>query len=485
MKLEIEIPTSELRVVLPGLSKVASRPGTAAACIRVSVDHGQIHLAAHGLDEYAIVRLAAATSAPDGAILVPLSDLTKFGKARPAVSHVRLIGDAASTVIQYPVAGSDFEESVEHFPVKDWPETRVFDGDPVLLDEPFKQALEEALGCASEDASRYVLQGACLDVNDPKAHYVVGTDGRQLYAANSFTFDLQQPLIVPTRRFLTWPGFQKDGVWQLRVLPPGTEETLWFEIKSDRWTYATRRVDGVYPNWKAAIPVSTGPVTKILIPESAGPMLLGAVPMLPGCREDYFRIALEVRSGQLLIKGRQNEQSPWRELPIPGCEISGADVETHLNREHFLRALRLTLREINISDALSAIVFRAEKKTLVVVPLRMSGTSATPLPASAPSAREVSPNPTTEIERKPVSKETLTPPTRGNLTATTPAPETGAAIDQLVEQVERIKTSLRQVLTELSQTSTLLRQAARERRLNEKEIESVRAKIRSLQSVEI
>jgi hypothetical protein len=89
----------------------------------------------------------------------------------------------------------------------------------IKLDDAFKQALQEALDCASTDQSRYVINGACLDVSKKEAHYVVGTDGRHLFSANSFLFDVPQSIIVPPGKFLTWAGFTDDGPWTLRFQP--------------------------------------------------------------------------------------------------------------------------------------------------------------------------------------------------------------------------------------------------------------------------
>jgi len=58
---------------------------------------------------------------------------------------------------------------------------------------------------------------------------VVGTDGRHLYAANSFCFDWKERVIIPNRKFLLWPTFINDGTWSLAIapgkeLPPKTKD---------------------------------------------------------------------------------------------------------------------------------------------------------------------------------------------------------------------------------------------------------------------
>ena len=87
---------------------------------------------------------------------------------------------------------------------------------------------------------------------------------------------------------------------------------------------------------------------------------------------------------------------------------------------------------------------------------------------------------------------TLTPPRRGNLqpkvednhngngNATAHSPLTAA-----VTQIEAVKTGLRDVIADLNATLDLLRAAEKEKKTSSKEVESVRATLRSLQKVAI
>jgi hypothetical protein len=53
------------------------------------------------------------------------------------------------------------------------------------------------------------------------------------------------------------------------------------------------------------------------------------------------------------------------------------------------------------------------------------------------------------------------------------------------EKIDSVKSSLRQVITELTEAQNLIKVASKEKRATEKEVESVRAALRSLQKVEI
>ena len=71
--------------------------------------------------------------------------------------------------------------------------------------------------------------------------------------------------------------------------------------------------------------------------------------------------------------------------------------------------------------------------------------------------------------------------------ATTPAatPETKAALTELITHVDRIKDSLKTVVTDLNLVGNLLRTAEKEKRATDKEIETVRATLRKIQNVTI
>ena len=75
-------------------------------------------------------------------------------------------------------------------------------------------------------------------------------------------------------------------------------------------------------------------------------------------------------------------------------------------------------------------------------------------------------------------------PTRGNLKAHT-SEETGSAFKNALEHLDRIKTNLKQAVSDLGEVSSLLKAAEKEQKVSAKEIESFRAKLREIQSVAI
>ena len=61
----------------------------------------------------------------------------------------------------------------------------------------------------------------------------------------------------------------------------------------------------------------------------------------------------------------------------------------------------------------------------------------------------------------------------------------GSAVKSLVDHVDQIKDTLRNVICDLASLIDTVKQAEREKRVAEKEIEAIRAKLRQIQSVSI
>jgi len=70
-------------------------------------------------------------------------------------------------------------------------------------------------------------------------------------------------------------------------------------------------------------------------------------------------------------------------------------------------------------------------------------------------------------------------------TATTPQTPKPAPSPSLVDQVEKIKDSLKNVIRDLSTLADSAKQAGKDQRVSEKEVEAARATLKKLQQVTI
>ena len=124
--------------------------------------------------------------------------------------------------LRYSIGGNLVERNINTLPASEFPPVPIINQPSIPLEPGFGLALRQALECCSEDSSRYILQGACLDVRETRQHYVVGTNGRYLFSANSLCFDLKQSIVIPDSKFLEWTDFLDQEPSSLS-LEPGVE----------------------------------------------------------------------------------------------------------------------------------------------------------------------------------------------------------------------------------------------------------------------
>lgn len=501
MQHTLEIPAVALKNAFAGLSKIISSKSTlpVLGCIRVEADaNGEARFQATDLDSFVTCQVQGS---PGGfpACLVPFDTLNRIAKG--AKNPVRLVREDGKISVQSSFGAATVTQSLTTHALEEWPPLPTVSEPTFTGNAAFKQALREALECASLDSSRHVINGACLDLRDPACHSVVGTDGRHLFSANTFQFTLPQSVIVPTRKFLGWSAFAQDGEWRVGVALK-KDEPEWLELRSDHWSFITKPIQGNYPNWRQVIPCTVPKTITVTLSEEAVSLMLDALPRLPGSDDNYQPVDLIVANGQFSLSARAKGDPQASQVPVPGATVTGGDAQIRLNRSFVTKALRFGFTSFEITDELSPILFTAPGRKLVAMPIRLESSSSpkpTPQPeaeAAAPSipSAEAPEETPTETRNTMPAETNLTPPRRGNLQ---PKAEdnngnhngtngtNGSAIAAAITQVETVKTGLRDVIIELNATLDLLRAAEREKKASAKEVESVRATLRSLQKVAI
>jgi DNA polymerase III sliding clamp (beta) subunit (PCNA family) len=515
MKTSVErLSVADLKSVLPGLSKIVSRKSSlpVLGCVKVihAPDH-TIRLHADNLEEAVTVRLQNPSQGMPGELLVPLEELAIIAKRCSAEDTIELSVDGKETSITYPAAGTLIKKPLKHVGLEEFPPGTEVNTEPVQLDNAFKEALQQAFDCASEDSSRHVLHGACLDVSKKEAHYVVGTDGRHLFTANSFLFDIPESVIVPRGKFLTWPGFTEDGPWTLRfqretkpaTAPKTYVSPTWVRLDSDHWTYVSKPIEGPFPNWKQAVPPTEALKSHIYLGEAGIKIILDALPLLPGLDDRDQPVTLEIKGEYLKLKAKGKDD--WTEIPIPAT-VSGLPVTISMNRTYLAKALKFGCTQIDIEDKTSPMMFSTKGKMLVVCPLAPDAKTVPAVPAApaAPATPPTSPPENASAAATPPPAEPAAPAaespastqpvvenngaataTRGALNSQPTASEETPAIDLMLAQIGTVRDGVKKALDDVTNLERLLRRAVKEQRANEKEINRARSTLRSLKSVEL
>jgi DNA polymerase III sliding clamp (beta) subunit (PCNA family) len=485
----LELPAAELKTALTGLGKVINKRCTlpVLAHLRVTrTSDGAVTLQATDLDTTVIYAAEQPSEGPACDFLVPFDSLNQFVKG--GKEPVQLIREAKDKVrLKTHIGTSPMDQTLDTPPVRDYPPMPVVDGKPVALDASFRDSLRQALDCTATGYNRDWSQHVCVDTRYAEGHYLAASDGSHFFCANSFQFDLKQPVLIPEQPFLRWSKFMEDGMGELSVQGDLQTDAPLVQFKSGRWTCISKAGDGEFPKWKHIVAESKQPRACIELDQSAVETLLAGVPKLP-CGQEFRRpVTLEVLNGTLIAKARARDAKEWTCLILQGVKPTGKAVSVTLNRDYLLKALRFGLNTVEIEDELKPVQFHEGGRRMVVSPIVPSETpppttaSPAPNPQSNNSNPPVNeqPSPAQPQETSPMPKETQTSPTA------TATPTETSPVKAVIQHVENIKETLKGVLKEFAEVMDGLKVIEKEKRATDKEIESVREKLREIQAVRI
>ena len=492
----ITLPMAELKPALIGLGKLINKSSGLPVLRNIKIERtaeGWIALTATDLDAFATVRLEQPVEGEPLALLVPHEALARTVKTCAKDENILVAPDAKNTgYIQYGLGSQVAEIQFESLPVAEFPETPRINAEPIPLPEPMRTSIHEAMECSSTDCTRSILNSACIDVTNPKAHYVVGTDGRHLFSSNSFNLPLKESLIIPNHKFLEWSVFNSDGEWQLKI---GTAEAkdkrAPFQITSRRWRFLSYPREGNFPNWRHVVPTPGSNTTTIELNAPALDALLQTIVRMPCHDVINATIGLAVTCGKLKLLGKSTAGAEWTRVPIDDAQCGGGEDEVFLNRNLLGKALGFGLTRIELIDARSPLRFSNGGRQMIIMPVRAdaSPAPATPAPSPAPASATAQTNPPPQPAEQPQEKQTMHEKTNGNNVDTKRTSETQgaekAALDTALAQIEIVRGDFRNAIGGLNKLGDLLKQVQRENKSTDKEIQSVRQTLRSLQSVRI
>ena len=490
----INISVSDLKHAIAGLSKVVSGKSSLEQlrCVRVDATPERVSIMGTDLEMYASVVLPEAKCDKTASFLLPLDRLQAVARR----FHGRTVLNIEPGRISCDLGTGRVSENIEAPKLEEFPVEPEFGINTVSLPDSFPRRFTEAMGCSSTDATRYILNGVQLDVSDPASHYMVGTDGRHLFSANSFALPLSDSATIPNHKLLLWRGLA-DLPWALAG-QKNKNNTL-VRIAAGNWTLTMKTIEGNYPNWRQVVPNTQDHRTTVTLPDEHE--FTKIINGLPGGDLKDQPVDLVIENGTVSVKDTTGGCS----IVLAGAKAKGPDMKIRLNREYLNKAFQYGLTSIGLIDGLSPLHFTKEGRQMVVMPLRVADVSpekepaqpaAEPTPAvPAAEANTAQAEPETPAPQEPQPERTMTETNghqangaatshlNGANRSTTPAEK--PAIEVAIEKLDGFKTVFREALVGVTELSTLLRQAVREQKAGEKEIHQVRQTLRSLQGVRI
>lgn len=488
----IQLPTAELKSALTGLAKIQNARSSLAILNHIKIERtrdGWIALTCTDLDRWATVRMEHPSEGPAASLLLPFDQLSQIVKSCGKGETVQVMTAGDHNVIRFPLGDTLGESKVPFVSPDEFPPAPEIPSESMALPTGLRASILEAMDCASEDGTRHILNGTLIDAKDPKAHYIVGTDGRHLYSANSFTLPLKRSVILPTHKFLAWKEFGSDGEWQMRV---GDQH---LQFNSRRWQFITKTLEGNYPDWRAPIPSPTEMKTSITFNAGKLETLIKLIQRMPCHDARHHTLGMEWKAGQFMLLGKDQPQDAWLRVPVPDANGQGPDATVFLDRDYLVKGLSFGLNTLSLSTPVSPIRLHHGGKQLIVMPVRGSE----PEPASEPDSRTSEPAvslaasrlpqtadhpiPTTPMQTHPQPHDKAQPGIK--ISSSPDKMETKSSLEAALIQVEGIKAGFREAIHNLSRIGDCIRAAMREQKASEKEIQGVRQTLRSLQSVRI
>lgn len=487
----ITLPIAELKPALTGLGKIINTRATLAVLGTIKIERtadGWIALTSTDLDRWVTVRFEHPAEGPPATVLLPYDQLTQLVKSCGKGESIEVESNSETSVIRFPLGETMGESKMPLISPNEFPLIPKMQNEAIPLPSGLRDTIMEAMDCASMDETRYVLNGAFIDAKDPKAHYVVATDGRHLYSANSFTLPLKESVIIPGHKFLEWKEFKNDGEWQMRV----GEQHL--QLSTRRWRYITKTIEGNYPDWRAQVPDPANTQTVITLNPAKLNTLIKLIQRMP-CHDDrYHTLGLDWQDGQLMLMGRDKAEEPWLRVPVPEVKGKGPEMTIFVDRNYVQKALGFGLNTLSLIDPSSPLRFTSGGKQLIVMPVRLEASPKIPSPP--PHLKGTSPPPPPPSAEQPTTTPMQTstngshhPATANGSSTSAPSntdkPEAKPSLEAALVQIEAMKTGFREGINSLTKLGDHIRQALREQKASEKEVQSVRLTLRSLQSVRI
>jgi DNA polymerase III sliding clamp (beta) subunit (PCNA family) len=497
--MKISITRGELKLMTAGLSKIIpSRANIAVlGCVRFAVQDGSLTASGTDLDQSARFWFDNAKVEGAGEIIIPFTMMRDMSKGDNS-DMITLENEGLDVTVTDNVGGHVVTRTVDGIDPADWPPQ----GEPIPVGEAqgFLQAYRRLAPFASTDETRRLISSIHVDMSGDGENCatLVATDAKRLTCCNSMKLPNvdKDGIILPVSKFLLWTGLSSDA--RIGVLKSKTNTQ--FGLTSGQWSYRTKGIDGVYPNWRQVVPnINEADCHRIAFTDIEVDALRKIVPPFPGGDE----IALVGEAGgRLSLCG--HDKGSAKEVTVPlvaGSTYAGPGCRVFVNRHYLLDSLNAGFRNFLFASTSSPLVSQDGKgATNVLMPFRV-GTETKkvegqPDPASQPKipesqaqsttttepAKALKPEPEPKKEETVMKQEKQTTP---QAPVTTTEPATPTALERAQAAYETAKAFFRDGQNSLTEMATALRDAVREDRQRKSDTEGIRAMLQKLQAMKV
>lgn len=338
--------------------------------VLATVDAAGLSLAVTDLDHWLETRLSAAVDpfAP-ARFLIPADALkAAAGGDKRSRAHFAFATTPEGTTLTLTVPrGGMNVVSVHHpQPVEEFPERPTVGGGVSAMSKETFAALRTVAGCASTDATRYVLNGVLFSPDDGGT--LVATNGRVLAVA-PVRFTAPEFILPSTAvRVLVHPDFA--GRDAAICQEAANESVTRVVFRSGPHTLVAKTIEGAYPNYRQVIPCEH--TAEAVIPETHRPALVTWLRSLSGRRGPVILTTPVPGNLDITLDDPDSETATIR---VPAT-VTGQLPVIAFDSAHLADALGIG-SALRFTDGLSATLLTSPDGTLgVLMPTRCHASTA-------------------------------------------------------------------------------------------------------------
>ncbi len=267
--------------------------------VLATIDSAGLTLAVTDLDHWLESRVPATIEpfAP-GQFLIPAEALkaaTRGDRKSSAHFAYTITPDGIKLTLTIACGGLNVVTAYQPEPAQEFPVRPTVEGRLTAIPKETLQALQVVAGCASTDATRYVLNGVWFSTDD--GGILIATDGRRLAGAPARFGGREFVLPNPAVHVLAHPDFLAR---EAAIQQPDDPEKFHIQFRSGPHTLIAKMIEGNYPGYRHVIPGYLP--ESVTIPETHRPAVVSWLRTLRG-RLNSVRLTWE-KPGHLTLTHR-------------------------------------------------------------------------------------------------------------------------------------------------------------------------------------
>lgn len=314
--------------------------------VKLTVARGVLRIAGYDYTRFAAAEVAAPGRAR-GEAAIPAAALAAAVAVLPNKASIRLQHDGERLTVETWNADGLVTYRIPTLPVEDWPAEPAGTPQAVAdLGAADLADLDRVAGAAGRDDTLPVLTGVALE-NVVGKLSAAATDRYRLAVleADTATAAFDATLLVPAHAIRTAASaFKREQ--KIAVTVTGSNDsrsaehaTVWFT--AGRRTYATRTVDGTFPDWRKLI---GGQAEQSTVVTGAQSKLVDAVTRAQVAAGRTTPVAVDARTDNtscIRTPDRTGAGDMQSTVTLPGVTVEGPGNVVHFNPRFLLDGLRL------------------------------------------------------------------------------------------------------------------------------------------------